>query len=658
MLRRTRMFVLRWVCGQRINRGGIRQARAGLTDVRAGGDTLRDMSTLDATNSPGNATRWLLIFLIGAAIAIFLQLGDADLTSSNEGQRATPPMEMLQTGDCIVPTLNRQEYIKKPPLLYWAIAGLYAATGTVNEFLARTPTALTALALLLLLYRFARRHIGEAEARAAALMLLATPFFIRRAQVSDLDMPLALATFAAITAMWSALDATGRARWMQSVIAGIALGAGLMLKGPVPLLFVIPAWAVHEVVASNTGHAKIKSALKWTVALLIADAIITMLHAWVPQSAPQAIHQILSPPYGLIGLFALWLWLAWRAQTAGRSARLGVLLVTVAIGVVLMVPWGVALLMRLGWDHTWQLLHTEAVERTYTASEINAGGQWFYAEGLLYCMAPWSLLAPLWFAGRVRPANRAWLACGLTAFVSVAVFSLIAGKEQDYVLPAYAFVAIAIGGVLVRAGKSAGDWTAVYVRRWSGVVLGALVLGGLGLAVYATVSFHQADVMMAQVWISAVALLAVVYAFRAGGRRVLGIAIGTILITLQFQAMAAVRQSGAGSIQDLAVTMRELRARDLRVEASEVKPQAAFYLRTPIVVETDPKAVAERLRGSEPYYYLCHQRELQAILAADPGEKVFELAGFYTRSHYMLIGNRPLPDGLSAHLRHDEKPGD
>jgi hypothetical protein len=131
----------------------------------------------------------------------------------------------------------------------------------------------------------------------------------------------------------------------------------------------------------------------------------------------------------------------------------------------------------------------------------------------------------------------------------------------------------------------------------------------------------------------------------------LGIAIGTILITLQFQAMAAVRQSGAGSIQDLAVTMRELRARDLRVEASEVKPQAAFYLRTPIAVETDPKAVAERLRGSEPYYYLCHDRELEAIRAAGAGEALQELAGYYTRSRYMLIGNRPLPEGLGAHLR-------
>ena len=150
--------------------------------------------------------------------------------------------------------------------------------------------------------------------------------------------------------------------------------------------------------------------LVWTAALFAGDWLINVVHSLVPEEAPTLLHRVLSPPYGLIGVIGLWLWLAWRTGPPDRFRRLGVLAVVVFLGIALAFPWVAAVLIRLGWEYTSSLLHTEAVERTYYASRINRGAHWFYLEGLSYCMAPWSLLTLLFFSERLRQAKAAaWI---------------------------------------------------------------------------------------------------------------------------------------------------------------------------------------------------------------------------------------------------------
>lgn len=56
----------------------------------------------------------------------FFQLGGYALSDNNEGLYAQIPLEMLGSGDWVIPTLNGNPYIEKPPLLYWLMAILYS----------------------------------------------------------------------------------------------------------------------------------------------------------------------------------------------------------------------------------------------------------------------------------------------------------------------------------------------------------------------------------------------------------------------------------------------------------------------------------------------------------------------------------------------------
>src|SRR5207244_13541362 len=86
----------------------------------------------------------LIVIVIWAAIYL-PWLGTPELRSE-EGHRVLPAVEMLDSGDFIVPHIGGQPYLAKPPLVNWKIAGAFWVTGIRNEWTARLPSALHVLA--------------------------------------------------------------------------------------------------------------------------------------------------------------------------------------------------------------------------------------------------------------------------------------------------------------------------------------------------------------------------------------------------------------------------------------------------------------------------------------------------------------------------------
>lgn len=198
------------------------------------------------------SARFIWILLLLALFTAFFEIGRRDVVEDNEGQRATPPAEMLRTGNFLIPTLNGKDYLAKPPLLYWAVAGVYAATGTISPVTARIPTALCFVILVLCIYGFTRREAGEMAARWSALAVMISPYVVDRARYTELDIPLTLATFLAILSFRAACCAQSRQRTAAFTgLSGLTLGAAILLKGPVPLLFLCAAWLAQLIVTGN-----------------------------------------------------------------------------------------------------------------------------------------------------------------------------------------------------------------------------------------------------------------------------------------------------------------------------------------------------------------------------------------------------------------------
>src|SRR5512133_3774935 len=53
--------------------------------------------------------------------------------------------EMITNHEYVIPTMNGEYRIKKPPLQYWLVVGAAKLTGHIDEFTTRLPSALAAI---------------------------------------------------------------------------------------------------------------------------------------------------------------------------------------------------------------------------------------------------------------------------------------------------------------------------------------------------------------------------------------------------------------------------------------------------------------------------------------------------------------------------------
>src|SRR5207249_1737647 len=75
-----------------------------------------------------------------------LRLGHAPYVDPPEGFHAAIAHEMTRLGDWVTPHVNGVRYFDKPPILYWIMAGAFAAAG-VGEAAARVGPALAAVGI-------------------------------------------------------------------------------------------------------------------------------------------------------------------------------------------------------------------------------------------------------------------------------------------------------------------------------------------------------------------------------------------------------------------------------------------------------------------------------------------------------------------------------
>src|SRR5262249_39623318 len=143
-----------------------------------------------------------------------------------------------------VPYLQGQPYLDKPPLLYWLVMGSYALCG-VHDWAARLVPALAVHACVLVLYLLGRRSLGARAAFWGALLLALMPGFVGRGRLLLPDGVLALwVTLALLSALEAVRGPELRpGRWALSAVAG---GLGVLTKGPVIALLVLPPLWLHR----------------------------------------------------------------------------------------------------------------------------------------------------------------------------------------------------------------------------------------------------------------------------------------------------------------------------------------------------------------------------------------------------------------------------
>ncbi|HYR57692.1 MAG TPA: glycosyltransferase family 39 protein, partial [Chthoniobacteraceae bacterium] len=115
-----------------------------------------------------------LVLLLWAAIYL-PGLGSTEI-KGEEGRRILPAITMLETGNWLVPYVGGKPFLRKPPLVNWAIAASFKLTGVRNEWTARLPSALCVLALALTIAGTSGPGWLNAETAFAAAVMAMTQF--------------------------------------------------------------------------------------------------------------------------------------------------------------------------------------------------------------------------------------------------------------------------------------------------------------------------------------------------------------------------------------------------------------------------------------------------------------------------------------------------
>jgi 4-amino-4-deoxy-L-arabinose transferase-like glycosyltransferase len=165
------------------------------------------------------------------------------LFEPDEGRYAEIPREMWQRGEWVVPYLQAEPYLDKPPLLYWLVMLSYALLG-VHDWSARLVPALAVHGSVLLTYLFGRRLLGERAAFWGALALALAPAFVGMGRLLVLDGVLA---FWVTLSLFSAFEAVRRGELRRGwwLLAALACGLGVLTKGPVAVVLLVPPLWAH-----------------------------------------------------------------------------------------------------------------------------------------------------------------------------------------------------------------------------------------------------------------------------------------------------------------------------------------------------------------------------------------------------------------------------
>ena len=216
------------------------------------------------------------------------------LTELDEAVYAEVAREMLATRDFIIPHYNYSPFYEKPALLYW-LQSLSMRLGGLHESLARLPSAVCSLALVLLVYAFLsywlERRTPEADlpararARGAAcfgaLTLALTPMVGVWARLGTMDAVTTFFTTGALLGLLHA-DLAGKTDDLRFdrlrlrpwyLLAALSIGLAFLAKGPVGVLIPALVWLVYHLLQRDLREEAARIPWLWaTLIFLLAAA--------------------------------------------------------------------------------------------------------------------------------------------------------------------------------------------------------------------------------------------------------------------------------------------------------------------------------------------------------------------------------------------------
>lgn len=162
-------------------------------------------------------------------VAGFARLPESGLRFLDSWCYARVSVEMLLSGDWVVPTWQGETFLEKPPLLFWLTALIYRVAG-VSEFGAGVLAGAPVLGCVLIVYFLGARAAGRPAGLMGAVLLCLLPMFIKWGRIYSTDPLFTLLCMAALACAWYAGD---RPRYWLA--AGVLAALAVLSRGAATL---------------------------------------------------------------------------------------------------------------------------------------------------------------------------------------------------------------------------------------------------------------------------------------------------------------------------------------------------------------------------------------------------------------------------------------
>src|ERR1700676_744709 len=146
----------------------------------------------------------------------------------------------------VIPTLNGQRFIEKPPLYYWVVAAVYRLTGGPSVLAARGVSVVAGLATLLTLLHWGATAQGRRAGLISACMLATSVQFMVSTHWVLIDPLLMLSTTVAAWAAWELLWRRDSAQ--RRLVLYLALVLALWIKGLIGPALIVAGLLAYVVV--------------------------------------------------------------------------------------------------------------------------------------------------------------------------------------------------------------------------------------------------------------------------------------------------------------------------------------------------------------------------------------------------------------------------
>lgn len=181
---------------------------------------------------------WLeVMMLLFAGWALLSHLGFTPLqTNTDEARRALVSAEMIFSGDYIVPTINGEIYLNKPPFYNWIVITSFRLFGNFSMFAFRLPVILSALVFAFIIFQFVKKHSNRNIAFITALAFITNGrFFLYDSLQGLIDTTFSMLIFLNFMLIYH-LGKRG-SYFLMFILTYLITAACFLMKGLPALLF-------------------------------------------------------------------------------------------------------------------------------------------------------------------------------------------------------------------------------------------------------------------------------------------------------------------------------------------------------------------------------------------------------------------------------------